>query len=355
MAFISEIHYRNSVATSENVDEYVEVALSAADFARAGDFQIATYEQNGRLSDVITLSDLTPTFDASTGYYVYVFETITTDPNGGNGNAEAIALIDNSLPNPVLSFYDIGGGTSEITANAGTPAAGATSVNIPASNGQSIQFDINGNRIDGDLTPGTAIICFTAGTQIQTPEGPVNVEDLVLGQCVDTLVHGAQPVRWIAQRTLNAADLAAAPHLRPVRIPAGALGSDLPHRDLHVSPQHRILISDVSFDLYLGAPTCFVTAKALVAAVRDIHVDEQLETVSYVHFMCDRHEVVFADGQPCESLYAGQMAITALDRAQVQELFTLFPELRYQSDAKLAFPQPKGWEANVALQSAFGR
>ena len=144
MAFISEIHYRNSTANATGVDEYVEVTLSPAEFSRAGDFQIATYEQNGQLSDSVTLSDLTPVLDATTGFYVYTFETITTDPDGANGNAEAIALVDNSLPDPVLSFFDIGGGTSSITAAAGTPAAGATSTNIPATSEESIQFDAGG-------------------------------------------------------------------------------------------------------------------------------------------------------------------------------------------------------------------
>lgn len=87
------------------------------------------------------------------------------------------------------------------------------------------------------------MICFAAGTQLMTPTGPRAIEDIAVGDLVLTVDRGPQPVRWRGKRKLDAIDLHIAPHLRPIRIKAGALGPDLPERDLVVSPQHRILVS----------------------------------------------------------------------------------------------------------------
>ena len=50
--------------------------------------------------------------------------------------------------------------------------------------------------------------------------------------------------------------------------------------------------------------------------------------VTYLHVMCDRHEVLLADGAWSESFQPGDEAIRAVERAQREELLTLFPELR---------------------------
>ena len=88
----------------------------------------------------------------------------------------------------------------------------------------------------------TVVPCFTSGTQIETPNGPRAVETLSVGDEVLTLDHGPQHIRWIGTRHLSRDDLIAKHKLLPVRIKAGALGNGLPHRDLLVSPQHRMLV-----------------------------------------------------------------------------------------------------------------
>src|ERR1700761_3610974 len=78
---------------------------------------------------------------------------------------------------------------------------------------------------------------------------------------------------------------------RPILIEAEALGRQQPHTDLVVSPGHRICL-----DL-LGE--VFVTAMDLVngCTVRQLDVN----SVTYWHVELDRHEVIFANGQPTES------------------------------------------------------
>ena len=62
------------------------------------------------------------------------------------------------------------------------------------------------------------------GTMIDVPGGQKLVEELQVGDLVRTKDNGYQSIRWIASRTLSAADFAADKSLRPIRIKSGALG-----------------------------------------------------------------------------------------------------------------------------------
>ncbi|PPB82476.1 Hint domain-containing protein [Albidovulum inexpectatum] len=75
--------------------------------------------------------------------------------------------------------------------------------------------------------------CFTAGTLIDTPAGPVPVEDLRPGDMVMTLDHGARPLHWVGRRTV-----AGSGKFAPITIEPGIFDNDIP---LVVSPEHRIL------------------------------------------------------------------------------------------------------------------
>jgi hypothetical protein len=114
--------------------------------------------------------------------------------------------------------------------------------------------------------------------------------------------------------------------LRPVVIKAGSLGENLPARDLTVSPAHRMLVSSYRAQLYFEEPEVLVAARHLVGAPGIRQGGAQ--PVSYIHFMCDRHEVVLANQSWSESFLPGDHALNSVDREQRDELFKLFPELR---------------------------
>jgi len=77
------------------------------------------------------------------------------------------------------------------------------------------------------------VVCFAAGTMIETAEGEVAIESLQVGDLVRTADHDYQPIRWI-----GSSKVAAMGSVAPILIKAGALGNT---RDLRVSPQHRML------------------------------------------------------------------------------------------------------------------
>lgn len=168
-------------------------------------------------------------------------------------------------------------------------------------------------------------ICFTAGTRILTPIGYHPIESLTPLDMVTTS-ETAQRVRWIGRRKLNASDLSASPKLRPVRITEGALGNGLPTRDLLVSRQHRMLLRSKIAERMFGETEVLVPAIKLIA-LPGIFVDEDIKQVEYIHLLFDKHEIIFADGAPSESLFTGPEALRAVGKEAREEVLALFPKV----------------------------
>lgn len=167
--------------------------------------------------------------------------------------------------------------------------------------------------------------CFTPGTLIATPKGERRVEELRAGDRVVTRDNGLQEIRWIGRRDLGTQNLMAAPHLKPVMIRAGALGQGLPERDTLVSPQHRMLINNDRTALYFEEHEVLAAARHLTG-IRGVDIIEP-GTVTYIHFMFDRHEVVLSNGSWSESFQPGTYMLDGMGNAQRNEIFELFPEL----------------------------
>ncbi len=180
----------------------------------------------------------------------------------------------------------------------------------------------NGPNIPVD----TVVPCFTKGTLIQTPCGAVEVERLRVGDLVTTLDNGDQRIRWIGARELGAHDLAAKPRLRPIKIAPGALGCGLPKRDLLVSPQHRMLIRSAIAIRMFDSEDVLIAAHKLVG-IPGISVVEETSSVTYFHLLFDRHEVIFAENAPAESLFTGEQALRGVNQHARAEILELFPQL----------------------------
>lgn len=182
----------------------------------------------------------------------------------------------------------------------------------------------NSNPLDGDPnTTDPHEVCFVDGTSIRTPDGDRLVEELTVGDLVVTRDNGVQKIIWTGAREMSGLRADKTP---PVRISANAFGEGLPVRDLLVSPQHRILVSDWRAELLFGESEVLVAAKHLVND-STIRFDKDLSTFSYHHILFEKHETVFSEGLPTESFHPGDMAIAALDDDAKEELFDLFPEL----------------------------
>lgn len=162
-----------------------------------------------------------------------------------------------------------------------------------------------------------APICFAAGTRIAVPGGEVAVETLRPGDLVLTREAGAQPVRWIGQRTV-----AARGRFAPVEFAPGAVGN---RRTLRLSRQHRLRYSGWRAELLFGEASVLIPAVHFVNG-RTIRVREG-GWVTYVHLMFDGHRIVTAEGAEAESFHATERNLSCVSAAARSELLALFPEL----------------------------
>ena len=171
---------------------------------------------------------------------------------------------------------------------------------------------------------GIAAVCLTTGAMIETPLGPKLIETLEVGDLVSTRGSGPQPLRHVLHRRLAPLTLKDRPHLAPITIRAGSIGVGLPRRDLSVSPQHIVLMSDPRLETTLGPMPCRKAAAQLMDVVPGIVAARIMRTVTYVHLAFDKDEVIFAEGVPTEcSDLAGRgcPAMPDTNAAELREVF----------------------------------
>lgn len=72
------------------------------------------------------------------------------------------------------------------------------------------------------------------------------------------------------------------PVFRPILLRTDALGRGQPDRDMHLSPQHRVVLNDDQVELLFGEPEVLVAAKDLVNDYF-VMVDHIIPSVTYLH------------------------------------------------------------------------
>ncbi|MCE5974299.1 Hint domain-containing protein [Sinirhodobacter sp. WL0062] len=167
--------------------------------------------------------------------------------------------------------------------------------------------------------------CFARGTWIDVPGGRRLVEDLRIGDEVLTAAGSVEEIRWIGSRRLTR-ELRERPHLRPIRISAGALGPGIPSEDLIVSPQHRVLVRSPIAQRMFEADQVLVPAKHLLG-YPGVAIVEDLDEVEYFHILLDAHEILISNGAETESLYLGPQFLKTAGRAALREIREIFPDL----------------------------
>ncbi|MEM7524099.1 MAG: Hint domain-containing protein [Pseudomonadota bacterium] len=256
------------------------------------------------------------------------FATIADGLDSGNNTfALGGALTDGAVFAETQTLNEDGAGN----------VAFANTSSIEGSTGTiTLRFDEetgDGNAAHGDETVGIVgfelgrILCLTSGTMVGTENGSRMIDDLAPGDRLLTAEGVHRPLRRIYRRKLELKEFAADERLRPVRITAGALGAGLPQRDLLVSRQHRMLVSSPIVERMFGVAEVLISA-ILLTALPGVYVDEEVEAVEYIHLLFDKHEVVFAEGAPTESLYTGAEALKSLASEAREEILSLFPDLR---------------------------
>ena len=158
--------------------------------------------------------------------------------------------------------------------------------------GTSLLADTNPGTFGGGpnnfFTADVFVACFRAGTRIRTPGGEVAVEALRVGDAVVSHFGGTVPVRWIGQRRLDVGRHKRPWDVAPVRVRAGAFGVGVPSRDVLLSPDHAVFADGVL------VPVRYLVNGRTIA-------QEWAREVTYFHVELPAHDVVLAEGLPCES------------------------------------------------------
>jgi hypothetical protein len=161
-------------------------------------------------------------------------------------------------------------------------------------------------------------ISFAGGTMITLASGAqCAIEGLAVGDKVLTRDHGGQEIRWIGKATLRALGAFA-----PVMIEAGTLGNS---GDLIVSQHHRMFLYQPQRKADHPTAELLVQARHLVDGKR-IFLREG-GVVDFFSLVFDRHEIIYAEGIPAESLMVNDATVSRLPAELSADVRARFPGL----------------------------
>jgi hypothetical protein len=208
-------------------------------------------------------------------------DTLVFTPNSGNVTLSGITstnfLLDFRGFSPSFDAAALAGDTNTST--------GSTVITLSQSGAITLE------GYTGGIAPGNVSFeaaCYLEGTRIATPEGEVAVEHLCEGVMVRTASGAIRRIAWIgfgkalARRGRRTA-------ATPVIIRKGALGPNVPHRDLRVTKGHSLYLDGV-----------LIPVEFLVNH-RSIAWDDRAQEVFVFHVELDTHDVLLANGAPAES------------------------------------------------------
>ena len=137
--------------------------------------------------------------------------------------------------------------------------------------------------------------CFLKGTKISTLSGDRLVQDLQIGNEVQTL-SGRKTIRWIGYNKFTKEEGRAwQDSVMPIRVARFAIDDRTPHRDLYLSPLHCIFFNEALI------PVMYLINEATIAE----GTPSDMSALEYYHIEFDTHEVIYAEGALVES-YDGE-------------------------------------------------
>jgi hypothetical protein len=234
--------------------------------------------------------------------------------SAGNGNQISVADADSESLSVTLAVSNGSltlNGTAGLTFESGADGTGTMTITGSISD---INAALNGLAYHTDSTDTTAgdindvltittndgssldsdninidVVCFMPGTSIAVPDGEAKVETLRPGDLVTSMAGETKTVRWVGRQTVSR--VSADPlQVLPIRIKAGALGENVPCRDLLISPDHAILVDGV-----------LVQAGALVNGSSIIRETDVPQVYTYYHVELDDHSLVLAENVAAET------------------------------------------------------
>ena len=184
-----------------------------------------------------------------------------------------------------------------------------------------------GNSQGGNSQGGNNHSCFLKGTKISTPSGDRPVQELQIGDEVQTLA-GRKTIKWIGYNKFTKEEGRAwQDGVMPIRVGRFAIDDQTPYRDLYLSPLHCVFFNEALIPvMYLVNETSITQG-----------TPSEMSALEYYHVELDTHEVIYAEGALVESYdgsnrdnFSNFMQYERLYGAERQSKMTPFaPILRY--------------------------
>ena len=133
--------------------------------------------------------------------------------------------------------------------------------------------------------------CFLKGTKISTPSGDRLVQELQIGDEVQTLA-GRKTIKWIGYNKFTKEEGRAwQDSVMPIRVGRFAIDDQTPYRDLYLSPLHCVFFNEALI------PVMYLVNEASIAQ----GTPSEMSALEYYHVELDTHEVIYAEGALVES------------------------------------------------------
>jgi hypothetical protein len=135
------------------------------------------------------------------------------------------------------------------------------------------------------------VTCLFKGTKISTPSGDRPVQELQIGDEVQSLA-GRKTIKWIGYNKFTKEEGRVwQDSVMPVRVARFAIDDHTPRRDLYLSPGHCIFFNEALI------PVKYLVNEASIAQA----TPSEMSAVEYYHVELDTHEVIYAEGALVET------------------------------------------------------
>jgi Hint domain len=150
-----------------------------------------------------------------------------------------------------------------------------------------------GNSASATCAAAVGCRCLLKGTKISTPSGDRLVQELQIGDEVQTLA-GRKTIKWIGyNKFIKEEGSAWQDSVMPIRVARFAIDDHTPHRDLYLSPWHCIFFNEALI------PVMYLINETSIAS----GMPSDMSAIEYYHIELYTHEVIYAEGASVESLF----------------------------------------------------
>ncbi len=175
-----------------------------------------------------------------------------------------------------------------------TEDGGNTVITFDNGDSVTLQGVSNASLSSSDFVYSAGPVCLMEGTLIQTERGEITIEALRPDDIIWTKDHGWQAIRIVTFERIkfkHRDDPA-----KPILIPKGALGRDMPKTDLITSPQQRILQVYPKTGREVLVPAVELIGRNGIRRMRG------KKSAHYLNIVMERHSIIQAAGCWVESL-----------------------------------------------------